>query len=53
MNSEDLDAQRGSEALMELRHRKTDGPSDELFDRVVTAATGNSNDRTSKQRFWM
>jgi len=53
MNSEDLDAQRGSEALMELRKRKTDGPSDELFDRVVTTATGNSNDRSGKQRFWM
>jgi len=53
MNNEELDAQRGSEALMELRNRKTDGPSDELFDRVVTTATGNSNDRSSNQRFWM
>lgn len=53
MNSEDLDAQRGAEALMELRRRETDGPSDELFNRVVTTATGGADSRAGKQRFWM
>ena len=53
MKSEDLDAQRGSEALMELRHRKTDGPTDELFKRVVATATGRSEHRANKQRFWL
>lgn len=53
MNSEDVYAQRGSEALKELRGRKTDGPSDELFKRVLATATGNRGNRESNQRFWM
>ncbi len=53
MNNEDLDARRGAEALMELRRREIDGPSDALFNRVVTTATSNSKDRTSNQRFWL
>jgi hypothetical protein len=52
MSNEDLDAQRGSEALMELRRREIDGPADELFDRIVTTATNDSH-RVSNQRFWM
>ena len=53
MNSEKLDALRGSEALMELRRREADGPSDDFFKHVVATATGNSDDRTGRQRFWM
>jgi hypothetical protein len=53
VNSEKLDAQRGSEALMAVRRRKIDGPSDEFFKNVVETTTGNSNDRSSNLRFWM
>jgi len=52
MNNEELDAQRGSEALMELRRREIDGPADGLFDRVVTTATSHSS-QANNQRFWM
>lgn len=53
MNSEDLDAKRGSEALLELRHRKTDNPPDDLFRRIVATATDTSEHRAGKQRFWL
>lgn len=53
MNNEDLEAQRGKAALMELRHRKTESPSDELLKHVVATATGNSNGQGSSKRFWM
>jgi len=53
MNNEDLEAQRGKAALMELRRRETESPSDELFKRVVATATGNSSDQGSSKRFWM
>jgi len=52
MNNEELDAQRGSEALMALRRREIDAPEDELFNRVVKTATSDSN-LASNQRFWM
>jgi hypothetical protein len=52
MSSENLDAQRGSEALMELRRREIDGPAGELFSQIVTTATSDSN-RVSNQRFWL
>lgn len=52
MSNADLDAQRGSEALLELRRREIDGPADELFSRIVTTATSDSN-RVSNHRFWM
>ena len=53
MNNENLEAQRGTEALMELRRRETESPPDELFERVIATATSNSDDRASDQRFWM
>jgi len=53
MNNEDLDAKRGTEALMELRRREIDGPSGEFFKRVVATATGKPDDQSSKHRFWM
>lgn len=53
MNNEDLAAQRGKAALMELRCRETETPSDELLKRVVATATGNSNDQRGSKRFWM
>jgi hypothetical protein len=53
MNNEDLDTKRGAEALMELRRREINGPSDELFKRVVATATSKLDDQSSKQRFWM
>ena len=53
MNNEDLEAQRGKAALMELRDRETESPSDELFQRVVATTTESSNDQGSSKRFWM
>ena len=57
MNNEDLEAQRGTAALVELRRRETETPPDEFFKRVVAtataAATGNSNDQGGSRRFWM
>ena len=57
MNNEDLEAQRGTAALVELRRRETETPPDEFFKRVVAnataTATGNSNDQGGSKRFWM
>ena len=53
MNNEDLEAQRGKAALVELRRRETETPSVELFKRVVATATKNANSQGGNQRFWL
>ena len=51
MNSEDMDAKRGADALMELGRRETDGPPDQLFKRIVAAASVDAGAAASSQRF--
>lgn len=46
-------ALRGSEALSELRRRKTNLPPSGLFDRIVANATSGSQHQTNTKRFWM
>jgi len=46
-------ALRGSEALLELRRRKTDLPPGDLFDRVVVNSTSGSGPQANTKRFWM
>lgn len=53
MNSEDMDAKHGADALMELRHRATDAPPDQLFKRIVAAATADADAVAGNQRFWL
>ena len=46
-------ALRGSEALVELRRRESDQPTDQLFEQVMNKATGRPGHRANKQRFWL
>ncbi len=53
MNSEDMDAKRGADALLELRRRETDTPPDQLFKQIVAATTIDADPAAGNQRFWL